>query len=662
MIRLFNQDETNFQHNKYILNEATKCDVTEYLNDTFEINLEYPINDKKGISQLLTTNAIVKAPVGDDREDQLFVIRQPKQSISKTSRLVSAYGQAIAIDRLSENIVPYASIVSNRKDAIASILNNTLYTHNFTVGNKDTNTTVGAAFKVTRVNPISAIMGNDEATDDNSTIANEFGGDIIFDNFTIDVVDQRGEDNNIIIAYKKNITGVEMQVDDMDIITDIIPVGKDVEGNPLLLPEYHIQSSYFNNYPHPYVSTTDVDIQVVEPETDEDGVVSNADDVMTIEQCYTKMREAAAYMYNSQKVDQLNFTLTVNFVQLENTLEYENYTSLQRVKQVGDYVTIKHGPLGLNLKGRVNKIVWDCLNLNKKTKKPKIKEIEIGFTKKTLSDIISETNKTIKFTEQSILLQVSNLNGSLSSRIEINDKEIREEVTDLDNRTSASLRIAADNITALVQGVGASSSLDLLENRITTTVIEDGVQSTIQQSSDSIQIGWNNISNKVTIDDTEGLILGNEDTGTYSKVGYDGKLELMMAGATKPYHCLMYTDFEELTVVGQDYNIISINLPSMFDGIPDDEIAVSVSVQKVYKDGYYLPYWFGGYGEVIGGVLKLKAMSAWRSYSTASVVDDVSYDSTDGWVTDVDSTYTSVINDIGSPEGGGIILRYTIIA
>jgi phage minor structural protein len=222
-------------------------------------------------------------------------------------------------------------------------------------------------------------MGTDEATDDNSTIANEFGGDIIFDNFTLDVVDERGEDNNIIIAYKKNITGVEMQTDDLDIITDVVPVGKDVDGNALLLPEYHIQSPHFNNYPHPYVNTTDVDVQVVEPETDSDGNVSNADDVMTTEQCYTKMREAVAYMYNSQKVDQLNFTLTVNFIQLENTLEYENYLNLQRVKQVGDYVTINHEPLGLALKGRVNKIVWDCLNLNKKTKKPKIKEIEIEF-------------------------------------------------------------------------------------------------------------------------------------------------------------------------------------------------------------------------------------------------------------------------------------------
>ena len=49
-IKLFTKGETNFNHNGKILNEATSCFVTESLDGIFDLDLEYPLNDKKQLS------------------------------------------------------------------------------------------------------------------------------------------------------------------------------------------------------------------------------------------------------------------------------------------------------------------------------------------------------------------------------------------------------------------------------------------------------------------------------------------------------------------------------------------------------------------------------------------------------------------------------------
>jgi hypothetical protein len=169
-------------------------------------------------------------------------------------------------------------------------------------------------------------------------------------------------------------------------------------------------------------------------------------------------------------------------------------------------------------------------------------------------------------------------------------------------------------------------------------------------------------NNKAVIDRNQGLFKGNITTGTYSKVGYNGRLELYTGGNSKPYHCLSYTNYIDFPCdnTNNGYTIATDSLPCMFDGIPNDQISVSVSIQKFYKNGYSIPYWIGGYGEVTGStskIVKLYGMSAWRTYSTTDVVNHVSFDGSD-----IDYSKTSVIGEIGNIESGNIILRYTVIA
>lgn len=614
MIRLFRRDETNFDHNEWVLSEVTKCKVTEITNGNFEVDLEQPVQDKKGLSKYLTTGNIIKCDVGDSRGEQLFRIRKVSGDKTKT-----VFAQSKLIADLSSNRVQAMTIAGKtRKEAIQLVLNAALDPHTYVVGNKDANTNNSFIVNIQEGSVLNALVGSE------NSILSAYGGEFIIDNDTIDIVDARGTDRGFDIRYGKNIKGITATEDDTDLATVIIPKVGD-----LRLPEYTIESTNVNSYEKRYFKELEIDGLNVW-----DGKGEKGADQITQSEAFIKMREAANLLFTKDHIDLINFSYELDLAILSKTEEYKSkkYYLMEDVF-LGDTVKVYHEIHNIDLFGKISKTVYNVLL-------GRYDSVTVGFQKQNITDIINQTVRNIKFTKEEILMQVGNLS----------------------NKTKASLKIAADNIKALVEGIGASTSLDLLTNVIQASVIENGFQSTLEQSARAIRIAWNNISNYAEINDTDGLILGDSNSGTYSKVGYNGRLELMLEGSTHPLHCLTYTDYEELTVSGDDYDLLSINLPSMFDGIPDEDIAVSVSVQKVYKDGYYLPYWFGGYGEVINGVLKLRAMSAWRSYSTTSVVDDVSYDSTDGWVTDVDSSYSSVIGDIGSPVGGGIILRYTIIA
>lgn len=244
MINLYKANETDFTHNEFVLDECIKCEVTEELNGSFELDLEYPLKDSKGISSNITRGAVIKCPVGDTREPQLFRIRKVTKNLTR----VIAYAQSIAITDLSSNFVRDTNIVNKtRKEAVSQILSKASQEHRFTVGEIDKNTTKNT-LRIVRYSPMKAIMGTEE-----NTIINRYGGEVIFNNFELNVIDHRGHDNGVVISYGKNITGIEETIDDMDLTTCIIPKGKD----ELLLPEYQIESKYINNYEKIYYKEVD---------------------------------------------------------------------------------------------------------------------------------------------------------------------------------------------------------------------------------------------------------------------------------------------------------------------------------------------------------------------------------------------------------------------
>lgn len=485
MIRLFRATETDFSHNEWCLSEIISCTITDELNGDYTLELEYPLEDSKGISANIIRGAILCAPTIDNRDNQLF--RIIKSEKTETSIIVEAQAKLLA-DLKSNWCTPMTIIGKTRKEAIDQLLDSCLDSHIYVTGSLDKNTNKNVVINTEAGNPLTYIIGDN----DNSIIKN-YGGEFIINNNAIDVIDKRGGNNGVVIEYGKNITGITEAIDDTDLATVLIPKSGDI-----YLPEYYIESQKVSKYEKRFFLEVDMNLNIW------DGEGEQGEDQITKEQAYKIMRQVCKDMFDKDKVDQLSFNYSIDFVELSRTEEYKKYKCLETVN-VGDTVTIKHKKLGLNLEGRVNKIEYEIDSKGR----TKIDNIEIGFSKKDLTDVINSTIRQINITEQEILLRVQNAQNTLYSEIRMTATQIRSEVADVENGLNSTITQTATEIRTEVNDTKNNLQSQITQNarEIATKVSDDEFNSEIRQLS-------NEISSKVSEDDFSSMITQNSRSVT----------------------------------------------------------------------------------------------------------------------------------------------------
>ena len=234
MINLYDSKETNFEHNGLVvLSDCISCNVNEELNGLYELELEYPL-DERGKWKYLLEGNIIKA------DGQLFRIYHK----IKTLTSIKCNARAIFYDLIDNFLEACILKTATGTGALNYILTHTQYTHNFT-SSGDVQGNV--AHDYSRKNPVEAIMGNE------GSIALA-GGELVRDNFTIQILNARGLDRGVLVSYGKNVQGIEETLDLDGICTRLMPVGKD----GLLLTEKYIDSPYINNFPHPKIKVVEL--------------------------------------------------------------------------------------------------------------------------------------------------------------------------------------------------------------------------------------------------------------------------------------------------------------------------------------------------------------------------------------------------------------------
>lgn len=622
MIQLYTNNVQDTEKNGIILNPIT-CYIAPVLNGTNELELLHDLDSEGIYKNLQNYGALVKVPTPDFNEDQLYRIYDyVKDSESNT---ITVYARHVFYD-LAKKTIFNKNINGNGQSALTSILYGTAFT-----GYSDINTNNIIQYKLRKV--LNVLAGDDE-----DSFINVYGGEIECNNFNLKINNRRGQDRGVRVSFGYNLKSIKEDINYDDVVTRIYPYSGDLV---LAGSKPYVDSPLISKYPDIYEDCIEMsDITVKEVSTDADGNTSVSKDDTgydTEAEARQAMIARVNKLYDSG-ADKITANYVVDMVNLRHTTEYKHlgYDVLETIK-LGDTVHCYNKNIDIEIEARCISYKWNCINLE-------YEEIELGqFVNGYVDDNLSKLEnlyKEITITEQNILLKVNAL----------------------DNSTSASIQLLKDAIVATVEGVGASSSTEWKLGSITNTVVQDGYQSQLRQSPRSVSVAWNKISNYACIDDTEGLILGNEDDGTYSKLGYNGMLSLFMKGMEHPYHSLIYEGSKTINCSGSNYTEVSISLPTIFKGFNDEDIAVAVAIKKVYKDGAYLPYWFGAYGEIQNGELIINAMSAWRSYSTGKAVYDIDCDYDDIWVTDVNYSRSNFIESIGSPVGGSIIVQYILIA
>ncbi|KEI16923.1 endopeptidase [Clostridium novyi B str. ATCC 27606] len=473
MITIYNAKETDFKHNGLaVLDKCIRCEVSEELNGLYELELEYPIFDKK--SNYLIKDKILK--VSTPNCYQLFRIYRPV----KNKGVICVYARHIFYDLIDNFIESYRTGGVTGDTALKGILNNTQYPTNFS-GSSNINEKADAFY--VRKNPVEVILG-----DNQNSFISRWGGELLRDNFSISILNSIGADKGVTISYGKNLLGLEEDLDSSEVVTRIMPTGLTENDSVIMLEEKYIDSPNLDKYPFPKIRHMHFGDIKVDPEKN-----------ITLADVKRMLREKVQELYKVEHIDLPKTNYKVDFVELSKTEEYKIYNCLEKVN-LGDIVTVQHKKMGIDIRQKVIKYKWDSI-LNKYL------EIELGSFKENLSTDFNNISNLIEEVKESL----ENSNKQFRSAIEKQDDRIALNVEEI-GKAKAQIEITANSIINTVEDKEnkLNSKIEQTASSITSTVnnkIKE-CNSKIEQTSDAIILEVNNEINKFNskIEQTESSI------------------------------------------------------------------------------------------------------------------------------------------------------------
>ncbi len=364
LIRLYEQDTTDFSNNGLKILSPMSAKITRNLIEyTYQLELTHLL-DEKGM--MLTEERIL------GYNGQYFRI----SSIRRNLKEVSIIAKHIFFD-LNKNFIEDINIKNKTGSmALSHILGGTSYPHSFSA-TSDIDTV--ASSRLVRKNVVSALIGDT----DNSFI-NRWGGELDIDGFTFKLNEQIGKDDGYTIQYGKNLTGLDLQLNMLEVVTRIRPVGFDgVEIDGL-----YVDSPYIDNYALPIIKEIKYENvkwkgspNYEEREDDDSYIYDN------LAEAQAKLVELATNEFVVNEIDLPKTTINIEFIELSKTEEYKHLKFLQNIN-IGDTVHIYHKPLDINLKSRCIEYVYDCI-LNK------YETITLGSYTKNFFTKTQNTNNTL---------------------------------------------------------------------------------------------------------------------------------------------------------------------------------------------------------------------------------------------------------------------------
>ena len=368
-LRLYEQNETEFNHNGIHILNPSSLTITRSLKDYhYFMEFNYPLFVDEKWKDLIEYRIL---RFNDDRFDEYFRIK----TIKKTNTEIYVYAEHIFFD-LNANFIEDTNIVDkDGYQAIDQLLSRTQYGHNFK-GTSDI-TTVNSA-RIVRCNVLNALLGDEE-----NSFVNRWGGELDISKFTFEMNKQIGQNRGYKISYGKNLTSIECDLDMTNVVTRIMPYGFD----GIMLPEKYVDSRYIENYALPIIQKieySDVKWKGSEnySESENDGAFE------TLEEARRELRRRANCEFDENKIDLPETTFYVDFVELSKTEEYKEFIQLLLL-DIGDTVTIRHKKLELDLQARVMEYEYNGLT-------GKFNNIVLGSYKKTFFNELSKKNKTLE--------------------------------------------------------------------------------------------------------------------------------------------------------------------------------------------------------------------------------------------------------------------------
>ena len=270
--------------------------------------------------------------------DQPFRIYRVVPELDK----ITVYARHIfydLLDNMIQSLKPSPSAVG--ASVVQSLSGACLSSHDFSFYSDLTSTAEDVEWE--NVNPVVAMLGE-------NGLVSKYGAELARDWYDVFLVRRVGNDTDVSIRERKNLTGISYDVDETDVVTRIMPTGEDADGNVLYLPELYIDSPNIGAYTHP---------KWIHLSVSEAKEVTDGDEPKSKSQCYAEMRKAAQAEFDAD-CDLPTVTLKVDFVNCSDAEEYKQYAALTDIF-LGDSVRVVARRIGVEVSMRMTQYTYDCL-------------------------------------------------------------------------------------------------------------------------------------------------------------------------------------------------------------------------------------------------------------------------------------------------------------
>ena len=363
MIRVFGQTDTSFSSNGDVVLIPLKAKVRKEDNGDYHLDLETGLDY---VDYFVEGNIVVaNTPQGD----QAFRIG----NVQKTKYKLTSKCYHVFFDSKNYLIADSYVVDKNCNDALDHLNNATEPQSEFStisdVGTVD-------SFRCVRKSLYEAIQ----------TVLERWGGHLVRDNFQIGIRASIGQDSGVTVEYKKNLKEITCEENWDDVVTKLLPVGKDGILLNAINPSASIYVTSAVQYSLPYTKTVTFS---------QDSI--NQEDYPS-EQAYTQalvndLQIQAIEYLERYCVPQVNYTLKAN---------------LDKVTDVGDTVEVVDDRLGVNMLTNVIAYEYDCI-LGQYT------EVEFGNFKKTLSGLVGNITASV---DQTVTNQMTDVTVSMNEQLQ----------------------------------------------------------------------------------------------------------------------------------------------------------------------------------------------------------------------------------------------------
>lgn len=362
MIRVFSPNDEIFTSNGDVVIQPFKAKVHKEDNGKFYLDIEADIS----YVDILTANRIIVAPT--PQGEQAFRIKNPE----KTKHKITIKAPHISYD--AENYVIADSYVvdKNCNDAMDHLNSATDNPSPFQVFSD-----------IAEVNSYRCVRTS--LYDAFSTVLERWGGHFVRDNYRFGIMSTIGRDNGVTVRYKKNLKDMTCTANWNNVVTKLMPVGKD----GLMLDEVYLYSQ--TQYDIPFTKVVSFNQNIDQDiYKDADG---NLDEVAYNNALIEDLRKQGQAYLDENCVPKVNYTLKAN---------------IEKVTDIGDTIEVIDEPMGVDIKTHIISYDYDCI-LGKYT------ELEFGNFQQNVSGLMDTVSSTI---QQSVEKNNENLQVIFSDAIQ----------------------------------------------------------------------------------------------------------------------------------------------------------------------------------------------------------------------------------------------------